>query len=121
MAKCLVMLLKKHDAARDAAKSGCPFGHAEDNTMKVSKNFILRNIADEYLLLPTGEAALTTRGLIALSESGCLLYKKLQEDCSRDDLIHALCSEYDVTEEVAGADVDAFLDQMRQLNMLVEV
>ncbi len=95
-------------------------GHAEDETMKVSKNYILRNIADEYLLLPTGEAALTTRGLIALSESGCLLYEKLQEDCSRDDLVRALCAEYDVTEEVARVDVDAFLDQMRQLNMLVE-
>lgn len=115
------MPLKRYDAVRNAAKRGCLFGHAEDETMKVSKNFILRNIADEHLLLPTGEAALTTRGLIALSESGCLLYKKLQEDCSRDDLVRALCAEYDVMEEVARVDVDAFLDQMRQLNMLVEV
>lgn len=89
--------------------------------MKVSKNYILRNIADEHLLLPVGEAALTTKGLIALSESGCLLYEKLQEDCSREDLVRALCSEYEVTEAVAGADVDSFLDQMRQLNMLAEV
>lgn len=88
--------------------------------MKVSKNFILRNIADEHLLIPTGEAALSTRGLIALSESGCLLFEKLREDCSREDLIAALCAEYEVAEAEAGADVDAFLDQMRQLNMLVE-
>ena len=89
--------------------------------MKVSKNYILRNIADEHLLLPAGEAALTTKGLIALSESGCLLYEKLQEECSREDLVRALCSEYEVTEAVARADVDSFLDQMRQLNMLAEV
>lgn len=86
--------------------------------MKVKANFILRKIADEHLLIPTGEAALTTKGLIALSESGCLLYQKLQNGCSREDLIVALCSEYEVSEAVAGADVDAFLDQMRQLNML---
>lgn len=88
--------------------------------MKVKENYILRSIADERLLIPTGEAALTTRGLIALSESGCLLYQKLQSHCSREDLIAALLSEYDVSEATAGADVDAFLDQMRQLNMLVE-
>ncbi len=91
-----------------------------EKAMKVKASFILRKIADEHLLIPTGEAALATRGLIALSESGCLLYQKLQTDCSRQDLIAALCSEYDVTEAVAGADVDAFLDQMRQLNMLEE-
>lgn len=88
--------------------------------MRVKKNFIFRKIADEYLLIPTGEAAMTTKGLIALSESGSLLYQKLQSECTREDLISALTAEYDVSESVAGVDVDAFLDQMRQLNMLME-
>lgn len=88
--------------------------------MRVKKNFIFRKIADEYLLIPTGEAAMTTKGLIALSESGSLLYQKLQSECTREDLISALTAEYDVSESVAGVDVDAFLDQMRQLNMLLE-
>lgn len=88
--------------------------------MKVKANYILRNIADEYLLIPTGEAALTTRGLIAVSESGCLLYRKLQTDCTREALVAALTGEYEVAEAVAEADVDAFLDQMRQLDMLLE-
>lgn len=92
----------------------------DGKAMRVKENYILRSIADENLLIPTGEAALTTRGLIALSESGCLLYRKLQSDRSREDLIAALLSEYDVSETVAEADVDAFLDQMRQLDMLVE-
>lgn len=88
--------------------------------MRVRNNYIFRKIADEHLLIPTGEAALAAMGLIALSESGCLLYQRLQNDCTREELIAALTAEYDVAEAVAGADVDAFLDQMRQLNMLVE-
>lgn len=88
--------------------------------MRVKNNFIFRKIAEENLLIPTGEAALTTKGLIAMSESGSLLYQKLQGDCTREDLIAALTAEYDVSEAAAGEDVDAFLDQMRQLNMLVE-
>lgn len=88
--------------------------------MKVSSQFVLRHIADEHLLIPTGKAALEVKGLIALSESGSLLFEKLQKGCGREDLIAALCAEYDVSEAVAAEDADAFLDQMRQLNMLVE-
>lgn len=88
--------------------------------MRVKNNYIFRNIADEHLLIPTGEAALSAKGLIALTESGCLLYQKLQEECSKEDLIAALTAEYDVSEAVAAEDIDAFLDQMRQLDMLVE-
>ena len=88
--------------------------------MKVSKDFILRNIADEYLLIPTGKAALNVKGLIALSESGVLLYEKLQNECSREELLNALLAEYEVSEAEAAEDVDAFLAQMRELGMLLE-
>ena len=86
--------------------------------MKASNQFILRTIADEHLLIPVGESAISVKGLIALSESG--LYKKLMDGCSREDLIAALTAEYEVSEEEAAQDTDAFLNQMRQLNMLVD-
>ena len=88
--------------------------------MRVSDQFILRTIADEHLLIPVGQAAMHVKGLIALSESGALLYGKLKEGCSREDLVRALTEEYDVSAEEAGRDTDAFLDQMRSLNMLLE-
>lgn len=88
--------------------------------MRVSDRFVLRTIADEHLLIPVGEAAITVKGLIALSESGVLLYKKLKSDCSKDDLVAALRGEYEVSQEEADRDTEAFLDQMRELNMLIE-
>lgn len=88
--------------------------------MKANDQFILRTIAGEHLLIPVGEAALSVKGMIALSESGVLIYEKLKGGCTKDELIAALTSEYEVSEEEAARDTDAFLDQMRQLNMLVE-
>lgn len=88
--------------------------------MKVSEQFILRNIADEYILIPTGQLAFQIKGLIALSESGALLYNRLKGGCSREELIAALTEEYEVSAEEAGRDTDAFLDQMRRLRILVE-
>lgn len=88
--------------------------------MKVSEQFILRSIAGENLLIPTGEAAMTVKGLIALSESGLLIYEKLKDGCGKQELVDALLAEYEVSAAEAEADTEAFLNQLRQLNMLVE-
>lgn len=88
--------------------------------MKVSDQFILRTIADEYILVATGQLAFQVKGLIVLSESGALLYNRLKDGCSKEDLVAALTGEYDVSEEKASRDTDAFLDQMRSLGILLE-
>lgn len=89
--------------------------------MRVSDHYIFRQVADEYLLVPVGETALSVKGLIRLSESGSMLYQMMQErECTREDLIGAILAEYDVAEAAASEDVDAFLAQMRSMDMLVE-
>ena len=89
--------------------------------MRVSNNYIFRQVADEFLLVPVGETALSVKGLIRLSESGGMLYQMMQErDCTKEELLQAILAEYDVAAEDAAADVDALLDQMRSLDMLVE-
>lgn len=88
--------------------------------MKVSDQFILRDIAGENLLIPTGKAALDVKGLILLSESGVLLYSKLQDGCGKEDLVTALTEVYEVSEQEALRDTEAFLEQMRQLHILLE-
>lgn len=88
--------------------------------MKVNKKYIFRKVAKEHLLIPTGEVALKIKGLVAMSESGSMLYQMLQTGCTKEELVAALKAEYDVSLEVARQDVEAFLEQMRQLEMLVE-
>lgn len=88
--------------------------------MRISDQFVLRTIADEHLLIPVGEAAIHVKGLIALSESGALLYNQLKKGCGKEELIASLTAEYEVTETEAAQDTEAFLDQMRQLHILLE-
>jgi len=71
-------------------------------------------------LVPTGQIAFQIKGLIALSESGAMLYNRLKDGCSREDLVAALTAEYDVSEEEASRDTEAFLDQMRSMRILLE-
>jgi hypothetical protein len=88
--------------------------------MKISDLFILRNIAGESLLIPVGEAALNVKGLISMSESAAMMFEKLKNNCTREELIAALMAEYEVDEITAEKDTDAFLDQMYQLHILTE-
>lgn len=86
--------------------------------MRASKDLILREVAGEYILIPVGKAALKIHGMINLSESAALLWKKMQNDCSELDLIEALTGEYDVDRETAAGDVHDFLEQMKQIDVI---
>lgn len=88
--------------------------------MRISDQYMLRQVADEYLVIPVGEAALKVRGLIALSESGSLLYRRLQSGCTEAELVDALLEEYDVDRQTAVEDTRAFLHQMRTMGILIE-
>ncbi|MCD8021121.1 MAG: PqqD family protein [Clostridiales bacterium] len=84
------------------------------------KDFIIREIAGEIVIIPVNEAAVHFQGIMSLNESGKLLWDRLQEDVSEDTLIAALLEDYDTTHDVAKHDVSVFLDQLRKQNILQE-
>ncbi len=88
--------------------------------MRISDQFMLRQVADEFLVIPVGEAALKVKGLIGLSESGSLLYRKLQSGATEEELTSALLAEYDIDADTARADTRSFLEQMRRMGILIE-
>ena len=55
--------------------------------MKVEKDFILREIAGEYIIIPTGKTVLEFNGLITVNEIGVFLWKMLQEEVTLNELV----------------------------------
>ena len=53
--------------------------------MKVSKEFVLREIAGDYIIIPTGKAVLEFNGLITENEVGVSLWKMLQEEATYEE------------------------------------
>lgn len=88
--------------------------------MRVSDEFVLREIAGEYLLVPVGSAASGFHGLITLNETGNLLFSALSRECTVGDLTTLLTAEYDVDLQTARADVLEFLQQLRDVGALME-
>ena len=48
--------------------------------------------------------------MLSLNDSGALLWKRLEQGASREDLADVLTAEYDVSRQQALADVDEFYD-----------
>lgn len=86
--------------------------------MKLKYEFVERLIVDEYVLVPAGEAARTFGGMITTSEVGATIMRALKQDVSQAELLALLMEEYDVDAQTANSDLDAFVQQLRELNVL---
>jgi hypothetical protein len=78
--------------------------------MRVKQGFLLREIADSWVVVPIGQRVVEFNGLMSLSESGALLWRRLEEKVEdNQELISLLTKNYDVDEKIARADVQEFL------------
>lgn len=86
--------------------------------MKIKEDFLLRKISDSYVVVPVGDAVVDFSGLINLNESGAMLFELLQKGAEEQDLVDALLKEYDVTEDIARADVMKFIQKAKDADVL---
>ena len=82
--------------------------------MRVEKDFVLREIAGDYVIIPTGKTVLSFNGLISVNEVGAFLWELLQNEVTIDELVAAVLNEYDVDEVTAREDIQEFLDALAQ-------
>ena len=86
--------------------------------MKMKEGFLLRQVAGQTVVLPTG-GDLDLNMMITLNDTGAFLWEKLQNDCSEADLVAALLGEYDVDEQTARESVEAFVKKLSDHDFLV--
>lgn len=86
--------------------------------MKIKKDFILRKVADSYVVVPVGKLTLDFNGIINLNETGAFLFEILQKGAEREELIERMLVEYEVTPEKAAADIDIFLEKVKNADVL---
>ena len=88
--------------------------------MKIKPGFTLRHVVDEYMVMPTGDNIKRFGGTVILNEVSAFVFEQLQKPISREDLLALILAEFDVDEPTAAADLDALLEQFRQLELLEE-
>ena len=86
--------------------------------MKVNQDYELRNILDEYIVLPKGSEMEDFSGAIILSEVSAFVWSLLQEDTTEEEILSAVTAEYEVTEEQARQDLEKLLKQLDEYGVL---
>ena len=85
--------------------------------MKIKEGFILREVAGQIEVLPTGDQ-LDLNMMITLNDTGRFLWEHLQQETTKEELVAALLAEYEVDEELAAKSVDAFVQKLRDGELL---
>ena len=86
--------------------------------MKLKDGFVLRSVAGETVVLPSGEAA-NFDMMITLNDTGRFLWEKLETETDEAALVKAVLAEYDVSEDRAVASVQAFVARLKELDFFV--
>lgn len=86
---------------------------------RVKDGFIVRKIGNQIMAVPVGKQTTDIHGVIALSESGELLWNALQNGSDIETLADILTENYDVDRETAKSDIETFLDGLKQQGALI--
>lgn len=85
---------------------------------KIKDGFVLRKIGPQVMAVPVGKLTSEIHGMIALSESGALLWNLLSQGADKETLINALLEEYEIDRETAEKDTESFINNLTEQGAL---
>ncbi len=85
--------------------------------MKLKEGFILQEVAGDIVVLPVG-SDLNTKMMITLNKTGGFLWKKMEEETTKEALVEALLGEYGIDRETAQKCVDGFVESLEKYDLL---
>ena len=85
--------------------------------MKLNEGFLLREVAGRIVVVPEGDV-LNLNLMISLNSTGRFLWERLDKGASAQELKEALMEQYDVDEQRASADVQAFIEMLNRHGFL---
>ena len=88
------------------------------DNMKFKKEFMLREIVGETILIPMGDSNNHFNGIITINELGKFIWENLESSKDKEELLHKILEEYEVEEKEAKEDLDEFLDKLRQVDII---
>lgn len=91
---------------------------SEEKEMKVKDGYILRNVMDEYIVMPSGEHMKDFKGAIVLSETSAFVWEKLQKNTSKSELVEAVLEEYETDRETVEKEIDELILNLNSIGVL---
>ena len=77
--------------------------------MKIKNGFVVRKVGGASVVVPVGNMSKEFHGMINLNETGKFLWDFFTQEHTLDEAVNALCSEYEVSRELAEKDAKNFM------------
>ena len=84
--------------------------------MKIKEGFILREVAGDTIVMPTGD--MDINAMITLNETGAFLWKLLEQETTVEELAAAIIKEYNTDEQTAKTAAEGFVAKLREHEFL---
>ncbi len=86
--------------------------------MEIKKQLAKRQVGGDSFLVPLGKTVYDHNGIFVLTELGAFIWDLLPEAESTEDILVRVLEEYEVSEEIARKDIEAFLDKLRNMEII---
>ena len=84
----------------------------------IKGDYTLRQIAGEYLAVPINNEAGDDANIVILNPVSQVIWSKLETGATFNEILDSVISEFNVEREEASKDIKAFLDGLKQANLL---
>ena len=93
----------------------------EKKKYRINPDFILREIAGEYTIIPTGSDNVFSNAVMAPNGTAVFLWEAFQKPSTIQDVVVEAMQKYDVTEEQIYKSISNFVKQSLEFKVLEEV
>ena len=90
----------------------------ENKIYSLKGSYVLRQIAGEYLAIPISNKSGEDAGIVVLNPVSQIIWGKLENGATFDEILDVVTTEFDVSKEEATADIKEFLDGLQQAGLL---
>lgn len=88
--------------------------------MKIKDGFMMHKVGNRAVVVAVGENTKNFHGMINLNKTGEFLWKQLENDRTKEELLDAMDATYNVERSEAEKGLEGFLEKLRAAGVLQE-
>ena len=88
--------------------------------MKIKESYILKKVMGSYMVMTTDCDSPNINVMQTINETGAFLWSLLEKDTTIEEMVKKMVAEYEIDEETAKRDITAFVDKLRNAQILSE-
>ena len=88
--------------------------------MKLNPDFIARQVGSEFVLVPMMRLTADFEGVFTLNSMGAVIWKAIGEGLDEAQISERIVQEYEVDGNIALADVNELIEQLRSINAVMD-